>query len=173
MSMSNVPWFWPGVLLSTVLGVAIATRLGRALGIPATLAGALVVTTGIIIAATLTPLRTALDSGAVGTGTCDFSRLGLAPLADLASRNDTSLNILLFIPLGAAIGLIGRSRVTAALTLAAIALPFAIETIQLLAPILARGCQSADVIDNLSGLTIGLVIGALFRIADGFLSRAH
>ena len=42
---------------------------------------------------------------------------------------------------------------------AAIALPFAIEATQLLVPLLGRGCESADVVDNLIGLAIGLAIG--------------
>ena len=167
MSMSNVPWFWPGVLIAIVLGAAVASRLGRMLRISPGLAFALVTSTGIILAATLTPLRSALDYGAVGTGTCDLSRIGLAPIDELVYRNDTSLNILLFIPLGVTIGLIGRSLLGAGLLVAAILLPIVIETTQMLAPVLARGCQSADVIDNLTGLVVGLVIGGIVRLAAG------
>ena len=79
----------------------------------------------------------------------------------------SSLNVALFIPLGIAIGLVHVSRPWAALTFAAIALPFAIEAIQLVAPILDRGCQSADVVDNLTGLALGLLIGTGLRILDG------
>ena len=49
----------------------------------------------------------------------------------------------------------------------AIASPFLIETTQLVLPILGRGCQSADVFDNLTGLLIGAVIGAGARILVG------
>jgi glycopeptide antibiotics resistance protein len=65
------------------------------------------------------------------------------------------------VPLGAAISLLPRSRRKAAIVVAAFALPFAIERVQLLAPLLHGGCQSADVIDNLTGLAIGLAGGVV------------
>jgi len=66
----------------------------------------------------------------------------------------------MFMPFGLAIGLLARSRPKALLVIVAIALPFVIETTQLLVPALERGCQSADVIDNLTGLALGLLIGS-------------
>jgi hypothetical protein len=69
---------------------------------------------------------------------------------------------------GVAIGLFPRSRRTAAVVIAAIALPFAIETIQLLLPVLDRACESADVVDNLSGLGIGIGGG----VVAGWLGRS-
>ena len=50
-------------------------------------------------------------------------------------------------------------------------LPFAIETIQLLATGLGRACQSSDVADNLTGLAIGLVIGVVARRLSGGLGQ--
>jgi hypothetical protein len=79
---------------------------------------------------------------------------------------------LFFIPLGLGIGLLGRRRLTGILLLAAIALPFMIETIQLLVPVIARGCQSSDVVDNLIGLSIGLAIGAVAGLLIGRLRRS-
>jgi glycopeptide antibiotics resistance protein len=67
----------------------------------------------------------------------------------------------MFIPLGATIGLVPRSRRMAVVLIAAIALPFAIETAQLLLPVLDRACESADVVDNLTGLFIGLSGGVV------------
>jgi hypothetical protein len=162
--MANVPWFWPGVLASLVVGTSLAFPVGRALRVRPVLAGAILVSVGIIIAATLTPLRDALEVGAVGTGTCDFSRLGPPPLAELGYANDTSLNVILFIPFGLGLGLVSAPRLRASMLLVATALPFAIETIQLLAPVLARGCQSADVIDNLTGLFTGFVLGVIAKL---------
>jgi hypothetical protein len=76
----------------------------------------------------------------------------------------------MFVPLRAAIGLVPRSRRKAAIVIAAIALPFGIETIQLLVPALDRACESADVVDNLTGLAIGLgggvVAGRLVAAVD-------
>jgi hypothetical protein len=162
--MGNVPWFWPGVLVSLVAGTLLAVPVGRTIRIRPVLAGVLLVSFGIIAAATLTPLRDALELGAVGTGTCDFSRSGLAPLAELRYRNDTSLNIVLFVPFGLGISLVPQPRLRGTLLLTAIALPFVIEAIQLAAPVLARGCQSADVIDNLTGLAIGFALGSIARL---------
>jgi len=103
----------------------------------------------------------ALEFGARGSSSCDLSRLGLAPLDELLEPSEASLNALMFIPLGAMIGLVPRSRRKAAVVIAAIALPFAIETIQLLVPALDRACESADVVDNLTGLVIGLGGGSV------------
>ena len=75
--------------------------------------------------------------------------------------HDTLRNILLFVPLGLTVGALPRKPTTAVVIVAAYALPFVIETIQLIAPAMGRGCQSADVIDNSIGLTLGLVIGSV------------
>jgi glycopeptide antibiotics resistance protein len=153
-----LPWFLPGTALAAVVGLAAGRRLARALHTGYWVAVFLVIGLGMVIAATLTPLRGTFNPNAIG-GTCDLSRIGLAPLHDLLRFGDTSLNVALFIPLGAALGLVTRSRRKAILVIGAIALPFVIETTQLLVPALERGCQSADVFDNLTGLVIGLVIG--------------
>ena len=81
------------------------------------------------------------------------------------------LNVLLFMPLGVSIAFMPRSRLKVAVLVAAIALPFAIETTQLLLPILDRGCQSADVIDNLTGLVLGLAGGSVAGLLAGAVYR--
>ncbi len=70
------------------------------------------------------------------------------------------------------IGLVQASRPRLALILFAVIVPVAIETIQLLAPVLDRGCQSADVVDNLTGLLIGLVIGMGLRVLSNAIEAA-
>ena len=151
-----LPWLLPGVVISIVVSIAASGALGRALGVRRAVAWVMVLSLGIITAATLTPQLEALEFGARGSSSCDLSRLGLAPLRELLRLSDSGGNILMFIPLGATIGLVPRSRRKAAIVIAAIALPFGIETIQLLLPVLDRACESADVIDNLTGLAIGL-----------------
>ena len=155
-----LPWFLPGTFVAVVLGAALARPLGRLLRVRAAIAWALVITFGMIVSATLTPLHGLFNPAAIG-GTCDFSRMGLAPLRDVSHLGDTSLNILLFVPFGMTIGVVPGRRQKAILVILAIALPFMIETVQLLVPAIERGCQSADVFDNLTGLVIGLAIGAL------------
>jgi glycopeptide antibiotics resistance protein len=165
-----LPWFLPGVVISVVVSIAASGILGRALGVRRALAWAIVISLGIIAAATLTPRWEAMAFGARGSSSCDLSRLGLAPLQEVLRLGDTGGNILMFVPLGAAIGLVPRSRRKAAVVIAAIALPFGIETIQLLVPALDRACESADVVDNLTGLAIGLgggvVAGRLVAAVD-------
>ena len=115
----------------------------------------MVLSLGVIISATLTPQWEALAFGTQGSSSCDLSRLGLAPLEELLALNETSLNVLLFVPLGASIAFIPLARTKVVVAVAAIALPFAIEATQLLVPLLDRGRQSGDVIDNLTGLAVG------------------
>jgi len=162
-TMGVLPWFVPGLALSMTIAFFACRPVGKLLGVRRPLAWLILVAFGVIVSATLTPLRGAIALEAVGTGTCDLSRIGLAPIAELLRLDDTSLNVALFIPLGMAIGLVQPTSSRAALILASIALPFGIETIQLVAPILDRGCQSADIVDHLTGLVVGLVIGTGLR----------
>ncbi|MEA2538592.1 MAG: hypothetical protein QOF11_2826 [Chloroflexota bacterium] len=152
-----LPWFVPGAAISLVAGVVTAPAVARGLRAQRLPAWLLVFGLGIVLAATLTPVGGVFDDPAAIARTCDFSRIGIAPLGDLLRLGDTSLNVLLFVPLGIALGLLPGSRRKWIVVGAAILLPFAIETLQLLAPILARGCQSADVVDNLTGLVLGIV----------------
>lgn len=163
-----LPWFVPGVAVSAAVSLAAGGRIGRVLGARRAVGAMLIFSLGIIVSATLTPLRGTLDFDTVVRGSCDFSRMGLPPLSELRGLTDTSLNVLLFIPLGLSVALLPRSRRAVAVIVAAIALPFAIEATQLLLPALARGCESADVVDNLTGLAIGLAGG----IVAGWLAAA-
>lgn len=161
--MSNVPWFLPGLALSVALAYAISLRVRRRFGGSRAVTWIFLASAGMILSATLTPLRDVLESGAVGAGGCDLSRLGPPPVGLLLEVNDVTLNVLLFIPLGIAIGLVPTLRSRVILLGVGVIAPFAIETIQSFAPILGRGCESADVVDNLSGLVIGALGGALAR----------
>ena len=160
-ALAALPWFLPGFAISVVVGYVVRHRAARVLGASPLLGWAVVVSLGIVASATLTPLHEAAFEGGVQTTGCDFSRVGLASLEDVLELGDTFLNILLFIPLGAALGLLPRSRRKGWLVLGGLSLPFVIETTQLIATPLDRACQSADVVDNVSGLLIGFVIGSV------------
>jgi hypothetical protein len=156
-----LPWFLPGVAVSAA--VSLGGAVGRVLGAGRSVGSALIFSLGIIVAATLTPLGGELDLESSHPGACDLTRVGLPPLGLLLRINGTSLNVLLFIPLGLSIAFLPRSRRTLAVVLAAAALPLAIELTQLVVPVLDRGCESADVVDNLLGLGIGLGLGIVMR----------
>lgn len=162
---ADVALLWPGALLAAILGLALAIPVARALGTWRWSAALLVFSLGLIAAATLTPSREALEVGEVSTGTCDFSRVRIATIAELLQLDDPGFNLLLFLPLGIAIGLIRRRRVRFALAVASIGLSPAIELIQLVAVQLDRACQTSDIFDNLTGLVLGFVIGTLVGVA--------
>lgn len=160
---STLPWLLPSAAVWFVLSLVASSFVGRRLGAPRSLGWALVVSLGIILSVTLTPLSEAFAHGATGSRTCDLSRVFLAPLGDYLRFYDAGGNVLMFIPLGATIALIPRSRPRTALLVGAIVLPFAIETVQLLLPVLDRACESADIVDNLVGLALGLAFGVAAR----------
>jgi glycopeptide antibiotics resistance protein len=163
-----LPWLLPGIAIALVVSIVVSGRVGRALRIARPVAWLMILSLGVILAATMTPQWEALAFGARGSSSCNFSRIGLASLREYLRFGDTSGNVLMFIPLGVAIGLLPGSRRTAAVVIAAIALPFAIETIQLLLPVLDRACESADVADNLTGLVLGLGGG----VVAGWLAKS-
>jgi VanZ like family len=163
--VGDLPWLLPGLAITTVIALAVAGRLARRLRTESWIAFVLVVSVGAVLAATIPPVEGGFGGRPSAPGRCDFGRMGLAPLSQyLHLGGDTSLNVILFVPLGLAIGLLGRSAVTARLLVAALVLPVVIEAIQSLAPMLGRGCQGGDVVDNLLGLGIGLVLGALLSV---------
>ena len=160
-----LPWFVPVVALSFVIGLAVSRALGRRLKIPPWVGVGMVCAVGVILASTLTPLGPAAEGGRFEV--CDFSRVGIVELGKLRRINDESLNVLLFIPIGLAVAAVPGWKPRVGLFVAAVALPVVIEAIQLLVPILRRGCESADIVDNLTGLIVGLGIGMVMIFIGG------
>ena len=158
----TVPLSVLAVAVSVVIAVALSTRAAAWLRTRRSVAALVLLGFGLVISATLVPTGAALD-GIPSDGVCDTSRLGIASIEELTSVNTSSLNVLLFVPLGFALGLLPRTRPAAIVAVAAASLTFVVEAIQLLLPVLGRGCQTADLVDNLMGLAIGVVIGLLAR----------
>jgi len=150
--------FGPGLVVAIVLALVLCGRAARALGIGRAFAWLLLVSLGVILAATVTPGREALHGISVAHG-CDLSRIGPAPWSEYSRLDDASLNILLFVPLGVLIGLLPASRSRTGIVVAALALPFVIEITQLVVVPLGRACQTADMSDNLLGVFLGLGVG--------------
>jgi hypothetical protein len=165
-SLRDYPGFFPGLLLAGACALLFSRRLGARIGARRAIAAGLILSVGLIAAATLTP---GVDPPHGGPG-CDLSRIRLAPFREVSSLGEVSLNILLFVPLGILLGLLDRSRAKLVLIAAAIALPIAIESLQLVVAPLERACQSADVVDNLTGLGIGLAAGI---VAGRLRTRSH
>ncbi len=151
----GMPPVLPGLVVGLVLATLLCLPLARWLGLGVVHTWTLLAALAGILALTLTPSWLALEVGTGGTPTCDLSRIGPAPLATNLHVDDPSLNVLLFVPLGAAIGAVGRGRLRWALLAAGLALPWAIEGTQFLAVGLGRACQAGDVVDNTAGLLLG------------------
>jgi len=160
----SLPWLIPGLLVVSLIAVPVSGPFGRWIGTDRRVAWLILASLGLIVGATLTPLRGDFDTIEAWTGACDLSRIGLAPIDSLTRLSDTLLNIVLFVPLGIGVGLVAVRRSRTWMIAAAVALPFLIEGIQLAAPIIDRGCQSADVVDNLTGLLLGLLVGSGIRL---------
>ena len=164
MNLRDYPGLLPGLLITLIVATAMGPRLGRRLGVRPSIAWGLIAGVGLVISATLTPGSEAIVDGIRGSGSCDLSRMTLAPFRDLFEFDEIGLNVMLFVPLGVALGMLPRSRSKAWMILGAIAFPFVIEGTQLLVTPLGRACQSGDVIDNLTGLVLGLAAGTLIGI---------
>ena len=152
-------WFLPALLVALTVGVLLAPLLQRVLAVRRRAALAIVLALGLILAATLAPLPE--SSARQASFSCDLSRIGPLSWTELTTLNDSSLNVLLFVPLGVATGVIFRSPHGRRLIMASLVLPVVIEAVQLFLPGLGRGCQSADVFDNISGLLVGQLVGAI------------
>lgn len=162
---SGLPWLVPGLLVSFVVAAAFGGTIARRAGTGPWVGRALIVAIGLILAATLTPDASGL-AGEHGPATCDLRRWTLIPLRTFLAFDDASLNVLLFMPLGVVITALPR-RLRGPSILAAAAAPVVIEAIQLVLPAIGRGCESADVVDNLTGLIVGLGVGTLIRWSAG------
>jgi hypothetical protein len=169
--MTALPWFVPGVILAVIVALLIAPAIARALGTRRSVAYLLVVSIGAIIAATIPPNAGGPDWDPGAGSQCDLDGPWLAPMSYYLRITEDSLNVLLFIPLGLALGLLPRSRRTLILIVAVLAIPIAVEATQLLLPVLGRGCELGDVVNNTLGLLLGLSIGrvvpVLARLASG------
>jgi hypothetical protein len=154
-----LPWFLPGLAVSLALGLVLAPPLARALGATRAVAYLLIVSLGAVVSATLLPTAGGFDWAAAGVGGCEVHRAWLAPLGHYLRPTEESLNVLLFVPLGIALALLPRSARTAAVIATAVAMPALVETTQMLLPVLGRGCEVGDVVNNSIGLVLGLVVG--------------
>jgi hypothetical protein len=165
--LDTVPWFWPALALGLVVAAGASRGLAKWLRGPRWLAFALVASTSLVLAATLTPGWAALAYGAQGPGRCDLSRLWPLSIAGYLDSAEALGNVVMLVPLGVSVALVADRRRRLALALAAALLPVVVEATQRLLPALGRSCEGADVADNLTGLVLGLVLGTIVSLAAG------
>jgi glycopeptide antibiotics resistance protein len=168
--LNSTPWLWPALALAVAISLVLFRPLARVLNAPRPVALLILLGLGGIAALTLTPGE---DAFARPFFQDCFVRLappiGVGRVLNLGERG---LNVLLFLPLGLGLGLLPGSRTKLALVAGALVLPFVIEGIQYLAPALDRSCSTVDVVDNLTGLLVGLVVGLVGRVVLSFTSRS-
>lgn len=159
--LDGYPGFLPGLAVTIVVAGLVHRSLARRMGIGRAHAFLLLFGIGVIVSATLFPnvLRLPSTGSSFPAWSCDLSRIRPSP-GEFFDSVEATANMLLFVPLGVAIGLLRGTARWRAAGLAIVA-PFAIEVIQAGMPALDRRCQTADIADNLTGLAIGLVVGAL------------
>lgn len=166
--VGSIPWLLPGLAIAAIVGWLIRDAVADWLRVSRLQAWLLVVAAGLVLAATLTPVEGPLAR----VGACDLSRLGLAPFRGLRPVTEAGLNVALFVPLGAVLGSLSAVAPRGPLILGAVAAPVAIEVIQSIVVALGRGCQSADVVDNLTGLVAGFAAVTATRQVESALRRA-
>ncbi len=159
--LSDLPGFLPGIAVSLVVSTAASGPAARVLGLARWRLFAVFLALGVILSATLTPFAPDMGSPAEHAGSCNFTLVGPASWTELLGLGEVSGNVLLFVPLGASVGWLPLSRLKIAFVVAAMALPFAIEATQSLVPLLGRSCEAADVVNNLTGLFVGVAAGTL------------
>ena len=153
--MPNLPLLMPVVLMGLFIAVACGRLLACRLRCPWWVAVALVASLTLVIGVTLTPQSVSEDVVDAGEISWPFTWI-------LALLDERTLNVLLFVPLGFTIALIG-SRVLWFAVVGVLALPWAVEGIQYLVTWLSRDAQWQDVVDNTVGAVIGLGIGLVVR----------
>jgi hypothetical protein len=156
--ISDVPLFWPAAVLALACAAGLAGVTARLVDTSAWSAFLLFGSLGVILAATVTPSVAAFVP-VDRDGGCVLHQFALPAFSKLLYPNETSLNVVLFMPLGLACGLMRRWSLVSLTAVLAAGLPFAIEIAQYAVPSLGRVCSTADVADNLSGLAAGLLVG--------------
>jgi hypothetical protein len=162
--MQVLPWAaW--VLAAFAVVAALAARpLCSVTGSRSWVNALLVVSFGLVVALTLT--QQDVDASLL-VHHADAS--ALSPLFrqpwQWSSPQDRLLNIAMFIPLGCAVALVGRTALRRGLMAAALLLPFAVEGIQWAVGWLKRDPQWQDVVDNTIGVLIGIGLGLALRWA--------
>ena len=167
--LNSTPWFWPALALAVSASLVACRPLARVLRTSPLVGFLLVLSLGGIVALTLTPGEDAFSR--FDRSFCYIEAVGPIGVGRVLNLGERGLNVLLFLPLGACIAVLPRSRIKAALIAGAVVLPFIVEGIQYALPAFGRSCSSVDVVDNLTGLLVGFAVGGLVRLGIGLAGR--
>jgi hypothetical protein len=168
--VNGLTWFWPVMILAVAVSALLGSTIAGVLRIGRPLATFLLVGIGLVVAATLTPVRAPLGVDLTVLRSCDLGRT-LPTIAQLTTWSEVTLSLAAFLPAGVAIGLLPRSVRSGVVLLGIVALPVAVEVAHFLVPVLARACKSGNAIDGELGLAIGAVVGVAIRLGDGIRRR--
>ena len=155
--IAGIPWFWPVTAATVGVATLFSRQVARSFGSTRLHAFVLLVSVGGIVALTLTP------AGDFGGHACRIPSSWPISLDDFVSPTARGLNVVLFIPLGIALGLMPRSPVKAEAVFLAALSPLLIELTQSIVG-LGRTCEATDVVDNLTGLAVGFLIAGIVGV---------
>jgi VanZ family protein len=153
--VAAIPWFWPVTAATVGVATLFSRQVARSFGTTRLHAFVLLVSVGGIVALTLTP------AGDPGGHACRAPSSWPTSLDEFVPLTERGLNVMLFIPLGVALGLMPRSPAKAEAVVLAALSPLLIELTQSIAGGLGRTCEVTDVVDNLTGLAVGFLIAGV------------
>ncbi len=156
-AFSSAPWAIPALIATLIISLLLYRPLAKRFHTSPWFVLAFMLCIGAILSITLTP------GDWHPSPYCNL-RVTFPRPSDLFSFTERSLNIWLFAPLGLLLALTPRPRLGMLFFAGAIALPFIIETLQLVVPGIGRSCQATDIINNLTGLFLGGSIGLSARL---------
>ncbi|WP_380284468.1 VanZ family protein [Kitasatospora purpeofusca] len=167
--LNGLPMFWPGLLASLVPAALLNRPVGRLLRAHWAVGFVLLLALGGVFTLTLLPAhprpfwQDLSWSGIVRHCTLDV--IGVRPPGEWFASRQADLALLMFAPVGLAAALAGSRRRAAAVLVAGVLLPVALEAAQYALPALGRACDAQDVLDSLLGLALGALLGLLTRPA--------
>lgn len=154
-----MPWALPFFGFSIVVGALVGITGRSRFRAPWWCVWAVIASAGLVIGYTLTPTgQTYQEFGSCGL---DLTVPQVTPGLFLRPSLE-ALNIWLFVPLGiSAMLLAGSARMRVWLAAAVLAAPLVIEAVQAAIPALGRSCAADDVLYNIVGAAIGLILGVI------------
>lgn len=153
------PWAPAGLAVTVVVALVVARPVGRWLHTSAVGTLLWVLVLGGVLTLTATPGLSYFTARS-----CALGLVSPLPPRELFALGEESLNVWMFVPL-ALLATLPRSRRALRVALGVtFALPVVLEGLQWSLPAMGRACQSSDIVNNLTGVVIGVGVGVVVRI---------